>query len=83
VKMCRATISRQKTHFVEQGDRDSRRKELSLVNIPKVKPCVASTGYVVGLWRKVLAMKLDTGASVSIIFRRHFTLCSWSHPWFN
>lgn len=68
-KMCKATISRQKALFLKQRDRDSRGKVLPLVNLPKVKPCVASTGYMVDLLigEKLLAMKLDTGASVFII----------------
>ena len=73
-KMCRATTSRYKAHFVEQGgrvtsDQDSRGEELPLLNIHMVKPCAASTGYMVDLLigKKVLAVELDTGASVSII----------------
>lgn len=65
-----------RVHFVEQEvggrvnpNQDSREEELPLLKIRLVKPCASSSGYMVDLLigEKVLAMELDTGASISTI----------------
>lgn len=52
-----------------EGRATPNQEELPLLNIHLVKPCAASSDYMMELLtgEKVLAMELDAGASVSII----------------